>query len=396
MKLDVFFGEKNIGALFTTSGRGIAFSYSKDAAKPISISLPDLDKEYPERQCLPFFDGLLPEGYIRRRIADLAHVPYTSTMKLLSHYGEDVAGALSIIPDDEPRRENPGSYVQISEEEIARRVQDKTHTPLLYSGRKTKLSLAGAENKIPVFHQDGRFYLATGSLPTSSIIKASDEFVQNEYLCTKLASLCSLHTSEMVIHDFCGIAALLIKRYDRVVENGTLIRLHQEDFCQALGVMPENKYEENGGPTIEMAVRLIQDYSSNPEADLRQFLMMTVFNYLIGNCDAHGKNFSFLYDANLQSRILAPFYDIVCSSIDARFDRSFAMRLGNDKELSRISRSSFEASAPKRLIDMIMDDMIVRFPKAIEQLRREVSRNLLSLLERIVADSQPRQASLKR
>lgn len=218
---------------------------------------------------------------------------------------------------------------------------------MIYGGKKVKFSPAGAQNKIPVLCKDGRFYLPTGSSPSNAIIKASDEFVRNEYLCTKLATLCSLSVSAMDIHDFNGTEALLINRYDRMVEDGKLIRLHQEDFCQALGIMPENKYEERGGPGLKQSIELIMNYSTNPQNDLRQFLLMAIFNFLFGNCDAHGKNFSFLYDPNLGKRHLAPFYDIICSAVDERFDTDFAMQVCHERSLFRITRKGFESIASK-------------------------------------------------
>jgi len=142
-----------------------------------------------------FFDGLLPEGIIRRKIGDMSHVPYTSTIQLLASYGADIAGALTILDEDEADTPIINGYEELSSEEIQRRIIAKTGTPLIYGGKKVKLSPAGAENKIPVLCKDGRFYLPTGSSPSNAIIKASDELsemsisVQNLRLCARSPSL---------------------------------------------------------------------------------------------------------------------------------------------------------------------------------------------------------------
>lgn len=395
MILNIIYRDAIIGTLRTTADQGIVFSYNENATRPISISMDDLDRTYTEKQCMPFFDGLLPEGNIRRQIADLAHVPSTSTIRLLASYGQDIAGALTIVEGEGTDSTGTNGYEEISVDSIHQRLKAKVSVPLIYAGHKTKLSLAGAESKIPLLYKDDRFYLPTGSSPSNYIIKACDEFVQNEYLCTKLASLCSLAVSQMEIHHFGDVQALLIKRYDRQREDGALIRLHQEDFCQALGIMPENKYEESGGPGLTRSLELIQLYSTTPENDIRQFLMMSMFNFLIGNGDAHGKNYSFLYDSHLGERRLAPFYDIVCSSIDERFDTRMAMKISNERRLSRITRHNFESAAPKNLMKILTEELLVRFPAAMEELKGEVSPELLPLLLQIEKDSKSRQEALR-
>ena len=140
----------------------------------------------------------------------------------------------------------------------------------------------------------------------------------------------------MKLSSFEDQPVLIIKRYDRLEENGKLIRIHQEDFCQALGIMPENKYEEEGGPSFASCIRLIENNSSDPIRDLEAFLEMGIFNFFIGNCDAHGKNFSFLMFEDGRIR-LAPFYDLTSTAIYPELDRNTAMKYGNEKRLDRIT-----------------------------------------------------------
>ena len=390
MRLNIFHKGLHIGNLETTPNRGVVFSYTDYAASPISISMPDLKRVYQEKECLPFFEGLLPEGDIRRQIADFAHVPPTSVIKLLDKYGADIAGALVIVNEESSQDESFG-YSEISAEEIRIRISQKSRIPMIYSGSSIRLSLAGAENKVPVLMKDGRYYLPRGNAASSHIIKATDDFDENEFLCNRLAFHCGLDVPEMRIVDFDDKKAILVKRYDRVVSSeGVVSRLHQEDFCQALGIMSQNKYEENGGPGLSASIELIIRHSDDPMTDLRGFLGITLFNYIIGNCDAHAKNFSFVYSGDLKKKHLAPFYDIVCSSIYEQFDRSLAMRIGKHRDLDRITYSDFEGVVSKRLLQDSIENLVSVFPRAIESVKKETSSNLNALLDRIVSDSVPR------
>jgi len=382
--------DSTVGFLESTSNQGIIFTYAHDAIAPISVSMPDLKHVYREKECLPFFEGLLPEGEIRRQIADFAHVSPTSIIRLLDKYGADIAGALVIANEDSSNDEESG-YVEISADDICRKIAQKSRIPIILSGKSIRLSLAGAENKVPVLYREGKYYLPLGKSASSHIIKATDEFVDNEFICNKLAYHCGLNVPEMSIVDFCGKTALLIKRYDRTVsEDGLVSRLHQEDFCQALGVVSENKYEENGGPGLHSSIVLIQNNSDDPMNDLRGFLSSLVFNFIIGNCDAHAKNFSLLYGLDLKKKQLAPFYDVVCSSIYEQFDRSLAMRIGRERDLSRIVYSDFLNIASKKLISDIIDELISVFPTAVEKVKNESNDELNRLIERIISDSQSR------
>lgn len=394
MRLKVFYENIHIGNLDTTADKGIAFSYTQNAFAPISISMPDMNRTYSEKECLPFFEGLLPEGEIRRQIADFAHVPSTSVIRLLERFGADIAGALVITGEEIAVVEESG-YTEISETEIRQRISQKSRIPMIFSGNRVRLSLAGAENKVPVLYRDGKYFLPVGSAASSHIIKATDEFVENEFLCNRLACYCGLCVPEMRIVDFEGKSALLVERYDRTATvDGVVSRLHQEDFCQALGFVSRNKYEENGGPGISDSLSLITENSDNPIADIRCFLGITLFNFIIGNCDAHAKNFSMLYDRNLKRKHLAPFYDIVCSSIYEQFDKSLAMKVGNHRELDRITRSDFEHLASKQLLDEEIAQLLTVFPNAVESVREELDDSMQPLLDRIVSDSNGRREKL--
>lgn len=140
MILNIIYRDAIKGTLRTTADQGIVFSYNENATRPISISMDDLDRTYMEKQCMPFFDGLLPEGNIRRQIADLAHVPYTSTIRLLASYGQDIAGALTIVEGEGTDLTRTNGYEEISVDSIHQRLKAKVSVPLIYAGHTTKLS----------------------------------------------------------------------------------------------------------------------------------------------------------------------------------------------------------------------------------------------------------------
>ena len=243
--LNIYWNGKHCGKLETTPNKGIIFTYDSTWKKPLSISLPIRSSAFSEAECLPFFSGLLPDGQIRIQIADAKHISYMSVFKLLQNYGGEIAGAISLCEEDFKYDDNY-SYKEISEAEIATLIRNSATTPIILQD-KARLSLAGAQQKLPLYYEEGKWELPLGNAPSSVIVKPSGKYTANEYLSTKLAEKCELKVPEMQLSSFEDQPVLIIKRYDRLSENGKLIRIHQEDFCQSLGIMPENKYEEEGG-----------------------------------------------------------------------------------------------------------------------------------------------------
>jgi serine/threonine-protein kinase HipA len=150
--------------------------------------------------------------------------------------------------------------------------------------------------------------------------------VQNESFCLLLARRCGLAAASAEIRHTSKQPFLLVERYDRQWQGGHVVRLHQEDFCQALSVSPENKYEREGGPGITACLKVIQEHSVQPVPDRLAFLKAVVFNYVIGNADAHGKNFSFLHEKGKPR--LAPAYDLLCTAVYPDLSVKMAMRIG--------------------------------------------------------------------
>jgi len=201
-----------------------------------------------------------------------------------------------------------------------------------------RLSLAGAQPKLPVILNEQGYALPLVNTLSTHILKPEPEvfpgLVDNEAFCMKLALAVGLPAAEVtVIH--AGRPCLLISRYDRVVKSGTMTRLHQEDFCQALGHPPERKYQEEGGPALRDLIKLLRTWSSVPVLDIKTLVDGVIFNSLVGNADAHAKNFSLLYTP--KTRRLAPFYDLVCTLAWPELATAPAMKIGGCRELKNLN-----------------------------------------------------------
>ena len=177
-------------------------------------------------------------------------------------------------------------------------------------------------------------------------------------------------------------------RYDR---NG-MRRIHQEDMCQALGILPENKYEEDGGPGIRNTAEVIRKFSSAPGEDMRRFAEIIVFNYIVGNCDSHGKNYSLLHLDDGSVR-LAPFYDLLSTTVYEDISRSLSMRIGQRRRIDDVLREDLlrPGIVEENVMDEIIDTVSRKYRGAVEEMRDTEKNPLVrNMLERIYEDSLPR------
>jgi len=204
------------------------------------------------------------------------------------------------------------------------------------------LSLAGAQNKLPVFVDGDKLFLPRGSASSSHILKPQiPEFpntVENEAFCMRLAGQVGLPVPKTRIWDG---KAFLIERYDRTGKNPR--RLHQEDFCQALGFGYDQKYQSEGGPGLKDCFALIEEHSAEPAVDKGRLIRWNVFNALIGNCDAHAKNLSLLYAED--GIRLAPFYDLMSTRIYPSLSEKLAMKIGGENRPDWVMRRHWERMA---------------------------------------------------
>ncbi len=326
------------------SGRwSMAYAQSwltEPTAYPLSLSMPLGATEYPHAKIEPWLWGLLPDNeLILSRWGARFHVSPRNPFALLSHVGEDCPGAIQLVP---PERTDTiltrrGKIDWLSETDVAQRLRALKEDPSAWrsSNDNGQFSLAGAQPKTALLHRDGRWGVPSGRIPTTHILKPpSDDFpgyAENEHVCLRLASALGLPAAESKVMKFENETAIVVERYDRLVDGRTIRRVHQEDLCQALGRPPTNKYQNQGGPSAKDIVDFLRAHSANPTEDIWTFVRALGFNWLIGGTDAHAKNYSMLIGADAYSR-LAPLYDIA-TALPYDFDKKklkLAMSIGKE------------------------------------------------------------------
>lgn len=370
-RLQVIWNKRSVGTLDRHKNGRVVFQYSQDWIKkesaPISLSLPCRKEKFAPAISTAFFENLLPESNTRTILAFRNKFDKKDTYSFLENFGEDCAGALSIIPEDQEPDFTPGQYENITQEliEVLDKMQVDPKKYKLYPEiKQARLSLAGAQDKLPVYIKGTQVYLPKNSgSATTHIIKPIDtgftDIPRNEAFCMELAQRSGFPIPNSKIMRIGGHELFVVDRYDRQVFNKEIVRIHQEDFCQAMGYPAERKYQETGGPGFAECRELIDEYLSNEGvANRLLFIRMMVFNYIIGNHDAHGKNFSILHDDGFE---LAPFYDLLSTQIYP-LDNKFAMAIGQNFRLERIKDHSFELFAK---------DMNVR-PNLLKKLTKEM------------------------
>jgi serine/threonine-protein kinase HipA len=405
--LDVYLGNHLAGRLWLDARRRFVFRYEgkwvmDPNATPLSLSLPLKTEPYTDDSARPFFANLLPEGEIRRLIAQRFGLSEKNDFALLEQIGGECAGAVSLLlPGAFP--DESRSYEELSEEEFHRIITELPRRPLLAGEKGIRLSLAGAQNKLPVFMEGDKVFIAGGNSPSTHILKPPipglDGTVENEAFCMTLAGRVGLPVPAVFIRKQLD-TLLVVERYDRKKDpGGGILRLHQEDFCQALGILPDQKYESEGGPKLSQCFLLLRDNSTRPAADQRSLLSWVIFNALIGNADAHAKNLAILY-AERGPR-LAPFYDLLCTQIYPDLAEKYAMKIGGENrpdwlQLRHWERLADELSLKKRFVlDMIqrMTGMIViEAEKLAEDFQRE--QGAKAIIEEILALIRKRAGSL--
>lgn len=367
-QLNVFLNNTLVGKLTQTDTGKIQFRYNASwlenpEGHPISISMPLRHTVFNAKDCLGFFSGLLPEADLREKIAKILGVSANNNFSLLAGIGGDCAGAVTFLPEGDFPRQTSNLEKPLTDHAMADMLRRLPQQPLLVGEDGLRLSLAGAQTKLAVRILNNQISLPLDGAPSTHILKPSNprfkNLVQNEAFCMHLAQRVGLSVAPVEEKRVEDIDYLLIQRYDRKTspESTTPVRLHQEDFCQALGIVSEMKYQKEGGPSLKDCFSLVRQYSSVPAVDLGRLLDAVIYNHLIGNNDAHGKNFSFLYDLepDLASKTLrtkpplrcrlAPLYDLVSTSIYPELSKEMAMAIGKTYHTDDISIRDFEELA---------------------------------------------------
>lgn len=351
--LEVRLHNRLVGRLIRKKNGNLQFRYDADyldepKAVPLSQILPLQHEAFPHRTCKAFFENLLPEEEVREHVANVLGISTNNEYRLLERLGGDCAGAVTLLPEG-MNAESDGEPRTLSPEQLDELIGTLEERPLAVdSDGKPRLSLAGSQPKVPVIYDGKTFALPLGGEPpTTHILKPSrarfPNLVDNELFCMRLAKAVDLPVAEVEKRTTAGGAPfLLVTRYDRDLTQEPIARLHQEDLCQALGKLPDEKYQAEEGPTVRECMDLLNKVSAVPAQDRALLWSALVFNYLIGNCDAHGKNYSLLYESRAPH--LAPLYDLVCTAV-YDLSRQLAMSIDGAIRLEEANRDSWDRLA---------------------------------------------------
>ena len=400
-QLDVYCGPALAGYLREREDGALSFAYSARwlqgaGAAPLAPALALTEGEQTGEAVLAYFDNLLPEGGVRDFVARAEHISPSNVFGLLERFGGDTAGALSLLPQGQ-RPAGAARYRPVDAATLGDWFA-RSHGIPLSEGARVRMSLSGAQDKIAVFiGADGRMALPLGNAPTSHIIKPTmgyrpdlPQTAINEALVMRLARAAGLDAAD-ARYD-AQLDAVVIARYDRAVDaRGRLRRLHQNDFCQIMNAPSGRKYEAEGGPPLKACFEAVARHSSQPALDKKRLIEWVVFNLAVGNMDSHAKNLS-LVAVDAAAR-LAPFYDLICTTVYPGLSARFAFKVGGENRPGWIAGGHWERFAGEigvrpRLVHKIRLDMSERIaralPAAAGALREAAPRaEALSMIDRV-------------
>jgi serine/threonine-protein kinase HipA len=379
-RLKVYLHGETVGVLAQDDSGLLGFRYapewlSRPDATPLSRSLPLQDNTFRGKQARPFFAGILPDAGPRRQIASILGISERNDFAMLEHIGGECAGAVSLLPEGMPPPAAGEMLMrELDEKELEEIIAELPRRPLMAGREGIRLSLAGSQDKLPVVLRGSRIGLPLGNTPSTHIIKPEPErfpgLAANEVLCMTLAKAVGLNVPGVEARWIGGKACIVVQRYDRTVSpEGAATRLHQEDFCQALGLPPERKYQQEGGPLLRDCIAMLREWSTIPVLDIRDFLDGLIFNVLIGNADAHGKNYSLLYRG--RERRLAPFYDLVCTLAWPELSKIPAMKIGRGESIEAIAPAHWRRMTEETRLGwpMVRERMADLCRKTVDRLR---------------------------
>jgi serine/threonine-protein kinase HipA len=343
----------------------------------LSLQLTVRQERFPNRVARSFLDGLLPEGDARRLIAEDLSLRADDTFGLIRALGRDCAGALVIQPDDE-RAPPPATTLTaepLNEAELARLVGNLRSAPLGVDQR-VRISLAGVQEKLLLTRlPDGRWGRPVDGTPSTHILKPEGrdypKTVENEAFCMRVAKNLGMDVAEVETTTVGGRRLIVVSRYDRdVTPTGDVERIHQEDFCQATGTPPALKYEEDGGPSLRKISGILNE--ADPDS-LESLVRAVTLNVVIGNGDAHAKNFSLLHDRAGSVR-LAPLYDLLSTFMYG--DDRLALYIDNVRRtdqmtLDRLLNEAATWGLSQSTSAKIVTDLLARLPDAVERAAKE-------------------------
>lgn len=391
--------ELAVGTIVGSSVSDARFTYldsymGASTAIPVSVSLPFRAEPFSPQRTRDFFEGLLPEGYTRRTVANWIHADEGDYLQILAALGKECLGALRVT-DTAAQETIPCAYEKLSLEQVRALAQEgATKSAELVT--KSHLSLAGASGKVGLYYDEAQqqWYLPIGSAPSTHIVKQShvrlNAIVANERLSILTAGKLGIEVPDSFIINTGsfgdGDVLFATRRYDRVWNAapktaGGLpmpLRLHQEDFGQALGIPAAAKYERPGEHHFRDMFDLLRRVSSDPIADQLKLWDLVVFNFLLGNTDAHLKNYSLLHGENPKSVRLAPAYDLISTTAYKTSTRDMSFRIGGRLSVDEIGREAFSDAAAevglgRRMAMQRFDRMANGFEAALRQSAAELA-----------------------
>ena len=396
--LQIFLNGRLVGRLTKTPAGSIDFQYDTSwldwqQAFPVSLSLPLREDRYVSEPVLAVLDNLLPDSTdIRRQVAERADAGGTDPFSLLAAIGRDCVGALQFLPEGM----DPGvAGAAVDDGAIAELVGGLRQAPLgIRADTDFRISIAGAQHKTALLRHDGEWLIPTGSTPTTHIFKPQigvlnngidlSRSVENEYFCMKLLAALGLGVANVEIGDFQGQRVLLVERFDRVrTTDGRLLRVPQEDCCQALSIPSTRRYQSDGGPGTGELLELLKA-SDRPAIDRTRFLEAQIVFWLLVATDGHAKNFSIFLHAH-GGFSPTPLYDVISIQpvLDARqlrFNQAkMAMSVGNNRHyvLNTIQPRHFHQTAraagmPGETVTELMENIAERLPGAIDEVTADL------------------------
>lgn len=369
--LEVRYEDRRVGILRADASNRFCFRYVEEwlgarDAFPVSIALPLGPHEESGGSAHSFFANLLPEGLVRQAVCRRLGISESNDVELLRAIGGECAGALSIVEAGAKLQAPDNEYEELDAQKLQSLADDDDRVvPLLVGGAQTRLSLAGAQEKLPVALLDGKIHLPLKRSASTHILKLPNpryaHLPQNEAFVLGLASHAGLECASSELTRATKPQSLLVERYDRrrTDDPWPVRRLHQEDFCQALGLLPGQKYEQEGGPSLAQAVAVVRTSVANPLHDVRRLIEWQAFNAAVGNSDGHGKNLSILYDD--EGPRLAPFYDLVSTREYANLDRLLAMSVGGRRNADELGYEQWVSLASELdMRDRVVLDIVGR------------------------------------
>lgn len=381
--LDVQYGGALVGRAVADDAGRFGFTYADEwldspGAFPISANLPMNRKKWPANRAHPFFANLLPEGLARETVCERLGISPDNDVALLNALGDDTAGAFRFVPVSttstrEQRERQPIGDTELREwaEGAPALPRDPHHRP--------RLSLAGAQHKTSVILTDDGYALPATGEPSTHILKFESprfsHLTANEFLTTRFAAELGIETVQSSLDDRTSPPILVVKRYDRTDDDNQTRRIHQEDFCQLLGVLPSRKYEAEGGPPLERVALQLRRLSSAPAADILKLIRWVIFCAISGNADGHAKNLSMLYTN--RGMMLAPAYDLVCTRAYSRLTPNMAFAVGGQRNSDRLLTEHWEQFAEDvdvrpRLIFRELESLVTNAEDALDRARDQL------------------------